>query len=66
MCWFSHRWREIATTYAPPVASSIQGALDMATAKSVMFGVTTLVWECQDCGKLRRLECLGPIKSRPA
>lgn len=58
-----HTWKEIARTYAEPHVGTVNvergGTQELL--ERMAFGVTTILWECQDpgCKKLRREELLG-------
>jgi len=57
-----HQWKEIARTYAPPKDNTTKiTATGYATdlAKKMLFGVTTIMWECQVCSEIRKEEMLG-------
>ena len=55
-----HQWKEISRTYAEPQSSGleIQGR-GRKVLEKIIFGVTTILWECQKCQELRREELLG-------
>lgn len=58
-----HDWKRIETTYAPPKIAEMEyvSGLFMDVMQKLAFGVTTILWECQDknCRKLRKEEMLG-------
>lgn len=55
-----HEWKEIARTYAPSIGQlrSTKGYASKEFLKSLR-GITTILWECQKCQKIRREELLG-------
>jgi hypothetical protein len=71
MSWFHrHRWKQIERTYVPPSAQiptfdRVEGREAVVAAfahvRTAQFGVTTIVWECEDpaCSKTRKVEMLG-------
>jgi len=54
-----HQWKEIARTYAEPYLGDIKGWISNGTFERHMFGLTTILWECQICHKIRKEEMLG-------
>ena len=58
-----HDWKEIARTFAPPRDFFDGEGVPSDFAKLMAFGMTTILWECQDkdCQKLRKEEMLGEI-----
>ena len=54
-----HRWKQIAKTYAPPVRPIVGGTIAANIVEKMMFGVTTILWECEDCSETRKEEMLG-------
>lgn len=58
-----HQWKEVARTYAEPKNVQMpQSKLIMMhdhDLNILMHGLTTIIWECQICGNLRREEMLG-------
>ncbi len=59
-----HKWVKIKETYAPPreTAEFTGGSPDFA--QRITFGLTTLLWECEDCKKIRKEEMLGSSVQR--
>ncbi len=55
-----HNWIKIETTYAPPVSNmfSVEGNWS-ETVEKLKFGLTTILWECSICQKIRKVEMLG-------
>ena len=59
-----HKWKIIARTYAGPsgeifdVAFGVEGAPQDAIIKLIK-GFTTILWECEECHKLRKEELIG-------
>ena len=57
-----HQWEEIARTYAPPKGNTTKISATGSTtglAEKMLFGVTTIMWECQICSEIRKEEMLG-------
>jgi hypothetical protein len=54
-----HKWAEIARTYAPPAPKWKGDNIIEPTLEKLMLGVTTIVWECSVCHKIRKEELLG-------
>ena len=56
-----HRWKQVAKTYAPPVRPLVGGSIAANIVEKMMFGVTTILWECEDgrCSETRKEEMLG-------
>ena len=52
-------WKEIARTYAPSILDKLESA-DTINNYAI-HGVTTILWECTICHKLRKEELLGKI-----
>ena len=61
-----HNWVKIKETYAEPLADlevkRVRGRKALETVKQASFGVTTILWECSICQKLRKEEMLGKEK----
>jgi len=59
----AHDWKEIARTYAAPPGrhTKVTGGQSDSLLERIVFGVTTILWECQDrkCAALRKQEMLG-------
>lgn len=54
-----HDWKLMAKTYAPPARGITATNLDTDNIAHAVLGVTTLLWECQACHKIRKEEMLG-------
>ena len=52
-----HQWQLVAKTYAAPIRAN--GVPVTSEDPRVLFGVTTCVWHCSDCGVSYRDEILG-------
>jgi hypothetical protein len=52
-----HTWVKIKETYAPPYPGQFEATVSLMA--KVVFGVTTILWECQSCKELRKEEMLG-------
>jgi hypothetical protein len=53
-----HVWNLFAKTFAPAVPASSPD-LPQDLLEKILFGVTTYMWECLNCGMLRKQESLG-------
>lgn len=53
-----HSWTLVAKTYARP-RTDVSGITDKEMAERAIFGVTSLAWECADCGETRQEYMLG-------
>ena len=54
-----HNWKEILRTETPPVKiSKAKGSSDNLLER-ICFGLTTILWECKECQKIRKEEMLG-------
>lgn len=63
-----HSWTEIERIYARPrkITTLIDEALTGMSedlARQLLFGVTTIVYRCSECGAIKKLEVLG--KAQP-
>lgn len=57
-----HQWVLITRTISEPKninAGGLVAQLPQEFADKLVFGLTTYVWECEECGELRKQECLG-------
>lgn len=56
-----HNWIKIKETYAPPANRKYKakGFINDNTPEKLAFGVTTILWECSICKKIRKEEMLG-------
>jgi len=54
-----HSWELVAKTFAEPVRP-----INPAGDPKLVFGVTTLVWNCSICGALQQAELLGSDENR--
>ena len=56
-----HQWEIISKIYAPPVNTILSGVEtnDMETLNRMMFGLTTIIFQCSICQKIRKEEMLG-------
>ena len=66
MLFCKHNWVKVKETYAPSLieqGSQRIGKTD-ACRESIMLlmGVTTILWECSICKKIRKEEMLGKTK----
>lgn len=57
-----HNWQLVGKTYAPP--SVAKEGMTAETLEKVLFGVTTLLWECTITGDTRKEELLGSDESQ--
>lgn len=63
MAWFhKHEWQRDSATYAPGTELQSVKGCTADEAMRIMSGVTTFVYKCQECGKLKKVECLGVEK----
>ena len=53
-----HKWSIITKTYAAPVTPSTN-ITDASTLEKSLFGVTSYMQQCEECGALRKQEMLG-------
>lgn len=74
MMWFkrkpecTHDWVEKARTYAPPVVhkgAEYSNNEQLRIISDAARGITTILWECSKCLKLRRHEMLGAEVKKP-
>ena len=57
-----HDWELVARTVSEPKtisASSLTATASQDFWDKLVFGMTTYVWECAECGAIRKQECLG-------
>ncbi len=54
-----HQWKETARTATLPSTGEIRGGA--WTVERLRNGVTTILWECQNCHAIRKEEMLGQI-----
>lgn len=54
-----HSWALVAKTYARPRKDVNMEQLSPEMAEKLLFGVTSLVWECTECGLTRQEYLLG-------
>lgn len=57
-----HEWLEIKETYAPPkghLVERLRGVNVSDFFERLIYGVTTILWECKKCHKIRKEEMLG-------
>ena len=62
-----HNWELVSKTYASPrrdLKIDKAMATESATLEKILLGVTTLVWECQITGDVRKEEFLGSDESQ--
>jgi hypothetical protein len=59
----THKWKEIARTYAPSIWECGVTSMSGYTSQYGPHGVTTILWECKDkdCQELRKKVLLGKI-----
>jgi hypothetical protein len=55
----NHTWALVARTYARPRRDIPTEMLKGEVVEKLLFGVTTLVWECASCGNTRQEFLLG-------
>lgn len=55
----NHTWALVAHTYARPRKDIPAELLSKESAEKLLFGVTTLAWECTSCGATRQEFLLG-------
>lgn len=66
----NHDWKEIERTFTGTAKLGDSWGYSSEEIERFLFGVTTILWECQDksCRKLRKEEMLGrsvpPLKER--
>ena len=53
-----HNWVKVKETYAPPYIPTWQAASQDLFERAAC-GITTIIWECQECGKIYKEEMLG-------
>lgn len=60
-----HRWNKVKETYAPSMKEqgweNFNVGQNVELGEKMAFGVTTILWECDDigCDKIRKEEMLG-------
>lgn len=59
MILHKHKWVKIKETYAEPGEEVRGRGMSQDFIKSLMFGLTTILWECEICHKIRKEEMLG-------
>lgn len=59
----THIWKEKLRTQTTPM-NSIKGLTSVSEyfLERIVLGVTTILWECEVCQKLRKEELLGKVK----
>lgn len=55
----THVWNIFAKTFAAPKTSIQLTDLPSQVLERLLFGVTTYMWECIECGNIRKIETLG-------
>ena len=55
----SHKWRIIRETHTPRFTKIPHCSEYMA--ERMLYGTTTLLWECEKCQKLRKEQLLGEV-----
>ena len=60
----SHSWNLFSKTYAAPKPANEH--IPESSFERVIFGVTTFLWECMNCGTLRQEQALGSDDSQLA
>ncbi len=55
-----HKWELVAKTYAAPAKVETTNTTD----PRIIFGVTTCIWHCTNCGGTYRDEILGTDENR--
>ncbi len=65
MSWFhKHEWERIDVAHAPAQMDlEVKGNMSGDTALKLAYGVTTFIYKCEVCGKLKKIECLGKGES---
>lgn len=54
-----HKWIKIKETYAEPRENISGRGFSQDFVKFATFGVTTVLWECEICQKIRKEEMSG-------
>lgn len=55
-----HKWVEKERFYAPPDRSSWDAKRPTQEfLEAIFFGLTTILYECQGCGKLKTVKVIG-------
>lgn len=55
----THDWKLFSKTYAPPRRDAKVEGMEQEVAEKSLLGVTTYLWECKVCSKIRKEEMLG-------
>ena len=58
----AHNWREIARIVAPPTMpfkTLPSSGILACQFERFVFGVTTVIMECAECGRLEKIEAVG-------
>lgn len=58
-----HKWKVVSTSYAPPIKEFYPSVLLNWREEKILHGVTTLIWNCEKCQKIREKEMLGQLLS---
>jgi len=62
--WHIHQWLEAERAYAPPVCGEFKsGSLTQELARMVLFGCTTIILRCKECGALKTTSIPGKIEA---
>ena len=62
MLFHKHNWVEIARAHAPGFVGDFRMEnADLHFIERMKLGVTTIIWECSVCKKIRKEEMLGKI-----
>jgi hypothetical protein len=56
-----HKWKEIARTYSESKIESLDRARATLFFEKLIHGVTTILWKCEECQRIRKEELLGKI-----
>lgn len=56
-----HNWIKIKETYAYGQSINTEG-ISSTNCERLLFGLTTILWECSICQKIRKEEMLGKEK----
>lgn len=54
-----HKWELVSKVISEPKNIQTNKLYNTNFSKKLVFGATTFIWECKDCGKLRIQEILG-------
>ena len=66
--WHRHSWTEIERIYARPrkitdLIDEALAGLSEDLARQLLFGVTSIIYRCSECGAIKTVEVLGKAQN---